>query len=160
MNLEKSLELASDGQLRTLLRHVIPYRPVMFIYGDYCRFKKRHFSIVQLEMRLRWHVLVAECRLKKLITEKKISLCRVEGDRHDAPIAKYSPVPNIRPGPNYRPDGDQWSKLIRDQDLFTDHMGLYQNFQLATMTFNYRPLGIPLQILIKDHQIVQDIHKW
>ena len=40
----------------------------------------------------------------------------------------YSPVPNIRPGPNYRPDGDQWSKLIRDQDLFTDHMGLYQNF--------------------------------
>ena len=53
MNLEKSLELASDGQLRTLLRHAIPYRPVMFIYGDYCRFKKRHFSIVQLEMRLR-----------------------------------------------------------------------------------------------------------
>ena len=70
----------------------------------------------------------------------------------------YSPVPNIRPGPNYRPDGGQWSKLIRDQDLFTDHMGLYQNFQLATMTFNYRPLGIPLQILIKDHQIVQNIH--
>ena len=74
-------------------------------------------------------------------------------------LLKYSPVPNIRPGPNYRPDGDQWSKLIRDQDLFTDHMGLYQNFQLATMTFNYRPLGIPLQILIKDHQIVQNILK-
>ena len=40
----------------------------------------------------------------------------------------YSSVPNIRPGPNYRPDGGQWSKLIRDQDLFTDHMGLNQNF--------------------------------
>ena len=39
-----------------------------------------------------------------------------------------SPVPNLRLGPNYRPDGDQWSKLIRDQDLFTDYMGLYQNF--------------------------------
>ena len=36
---------------------------------------------------------------------------------------KYSPVPNIRPGPNYRPDGDRWSKLISNQDLFTDHMG-------------------------------------
>ena len=74
-------------------------------------------------------------------------------------FSDYSPVPNIRPGPNYRPDGGQWSKLIRDQDLFADHMGLYQNFQLATMTFNYRPLGIPLQILIKDHQIVQNIRK-
>ena len=69
----------------------------------------------------------------------------------DLPPDTYSPVPNIRPGPNYRPDGDQWSKLIRDQDLFTDHMGLCQNFQLATTTFNYRPLGIPLQILTKDH---------
>ena len=43
-------------------------------------------------------------------------------------ISKYFPVPNIRPGPNCRPDGDQWSKLIRDQDLFNDHMGLYPNF--------------------------------
>ena len=35
----------------------------------------------------------------------------------------YSPLPNIRPGPNYRLVGDEGSELIRDQDLFTNHLG-------------------------------------
>ena len=54
----------------------------------------------------------------------------------------YSPVPNIRPGPNYRPDGDRWSKLISNQDLFTNHLVLFPKFQLETITFNCRLLGI------------------
>ena len=62
----------------------------------------------------------------------------------------YFPLPNIRPDPNCRPGGDQGSKLISDQDLFTDHLGLFQKILLATTTFNYRPLGIPLKILIRD----------
>ena len=37
--------------------------------------------------------------------------------------AMYSPLPNIRPGPNYRLVGDEGSELIRDQDLFTNHLG-------------------------------------
>ena len=41
---------------------------------------------------------------------------------------RYFPLPNIRPDPNCRPGGDQGSKLISDQDLFTDHLGLFQKF--------------------------------
>ena len=41
----------------------------------------------------------------------------------DATLAGYSPLPNIRPGPNYRLVGDEGSELIRDQDLFTNHLG-------------------------------------
>ena len=43
-------------------------------------------------------------------------------------ISNYFPLPNIRPDPNCRPGGDQGSKLISDQDLFTDHLGLFSKF--------------------------------
>ena len=54
----------------------------------------------------------------------------------------YSPLPNIRPGPNYRLVGNEVSELIRDQDLFTNHLGWFPKFKLVTITFNCRPLGI------------------
>ena len=43
--------------------------------------------------------------------------------RNHFPFTMYSPLPNIRPGPNYRLVGDEGSELIRDQDLFTNHLG-------------------------------------
>ena len=56
-----------------------------------------------------------------------------EKDKNDSIIKLihylgYFPLPNIRPDPNCRPGGDQGSKLISDQDLFTDHLGLFPKF--------------------------------
>ena len=61
---------------------------------------------------------------------KKTIPVRALATKYILPAGKdtYSPLPNIRPGPNNRLAGDKGSKLISDQDLFTDHLGLFPKF--------------------------------
>ena len=60
---------------------------------------------------------------------------RGKGDKIAIWMSRYFPLPNIRPDPNCRPVGDQGSKLISDQDLFTDHLGLFQKILIGNHHF-------------------------